>query len=196
MTRRLGTLAVVALFAIAGCSKSGGGDSQSSGPAPGTRWAQQFCTAYGEWAKTLTDRFAKVSALDPAQGPAAAHTALTQVAAGARDDTTAFVGAVDAAGDPPITDGSVIAVDILHALQEAESAFSSALTALQQVNPNDPAILIPGASGARNGLINALAVARNDLAAALLEPHGEELTAAFASAPACDGLFAPATEEG
>ena len=184
-------LGVVALLALAGCSNADSGDGGVAEPTrpPGTRWAERFCTAYDAWVTSVTERLRAAQLLDPAMGPAAAHTTLTQVAAGARDDTTVVVGAVDAAGEPPIDDGPIIAVDIIHALQQAEAAFTDALSSLQSVNPNDPAILIPGAAGARAGLVNALSIARNELAAALSESHADSLTPAFAAAPACDGLF-------
>jgi hypothetical protein len=184
-------LVVVGVLALAGCSSSdggNGGDAESARP-PGTRWTQAFCTAYDEWITSVTERLATARLQDPAMGAAAAHTTLTQVAAGARDDTIAVVGAIDAAGEPAIEDGSIIAVDIIHAFQTAEAAFTDGLAALQSVNPNDPAILIPGAAGARAGLVGTLSTARNELAAALAEPRAERLSPAFAAAPACDGLF-------
>lgn len=197
MTRRaIATLAILALLAIGGCTKSDDGDgAQANGTPPGTKWADAFCTAYHDWATSITAKLASVQLVDPAQGPAAAHTVLTQVAARARDETATVVGAIDAAGDPPIADGTVIAVDVLRAFQQAETAFSDALSGLQSVNPNDPAILLPGSTGVRIALVDALAVARNELAAALSEPNADELTAAFAAAPACDDLFAPPAQE-
>jgi hypothetical protein len=114
-------LGVIALLTVAGCTKAENGDGgvADTGRPPGTRWAQKFCIAYDEWVTSVTERLRAAQLLDPAMGPAAAHTTLTQVAAGARDDTTAVVGAVDAAGEPPIDDGPIIAVDIIHALQQA-----------------------------------------------------------------------------
>jgi hypothetical protein len=140
-------------------------------------------------------RLATAQLLDPAIGPAAAHTALTDVAIGARDDTATLVGGIDAAGEPAIPDGAVIAVDILGAFRNAEAAFSSALSSLQAVNPNDPALLIPGADGVRVALVNTLASVRNELAAALSTPNAARLTPAFAAAPACDDLFTPPEPE-
>ncbi len=185
-------LGFVALFALAACSQSGGdgGDDASSGP-PGTRWAQAFCTAYDEWVTSVTRNLGAAQLLDPAMGPAAAHSALTEVAIRSRDDTGTLLGAIDAAGEPAIPDGAVIAVDLLGAFRSAEAAFSSALSSLQAVNPNDPALLIPGADGVRVALVNTLATVRNNLAAALSTPSAARLAPAFATAPACDEVFVP-----
>jgi hypothetical protein len=184
-------IALAALLVLTACSQSGGGGDDASGRPPGTRWTQSFCGLYDEWVTSIVRRLATAQLLDPAIGPAAAHTALTDVAIGARDDTATLVGAIDASGEPAVPDGAVIAVDILGAFRNAENAFSSALSSLQAVNPNDPALLIPGADGVRVALVNTLASVRNELAAALSTPSAARLTPAFAAAPACDELFTP-----
>jgi hypothetical protein len=180
-----------------GCTSSGGGgggDQDETTRPRGTRWAQEFCLIYDKWLETIDKRLAVARLQNPAIGPAAAHTTLTQVVIGARDDTTAAVGALDVAGEPNVEDGSVIAVDLTYAFQQAEAAFETALASLQSVNPNDPAILIPGAGGARRGLVTTLSVVRNQVGAALAEAHTESLAPAFAAAPACDALFTASEE--
>ena len=190
-SKRVTVIALAVLALLAGCTKSddgGTGTTESTRP-PGTGWAQRFCTAYDEWVTAVTERLATAQLLNPAEGPAAAHQALSEAAAAARDDTITAVGVIDAAGDPAVPDGPVIAVDIIHAFEAAQQAFTTALSALQSVNPNDATLLLQGAEGARTALVNTLASARNQLASALSEPQADRLAPAFAAAPACDGLF-------
>jgi hypothetical protein len=190
--RRLGVLLVAMTVALAaGCGGGGGGGKkEESGPSPrAVKWSGELCAALDEWTTAIGQRMTEARSYDQAQGPSGAYNALVAAASGSSDATNTAIEAVDAAGEPPVDDGVIIAVTVVDALRRAQTAFSTAQTSLQALSPNDPAGLIAGAEGVRVALLTELSLARNDIASALAVPTAQELSPAFAAAPACDGLI-------